>query len=136
LCFLHALCKSASWTKEETDQLMALCERYELRWHVIFDRYQANSKQVAPRTLEDMKDRFYGIVKSMNPQLLPHQFLADEHSERQVRRVVGYDANYERERKIKLKAYYDYSGSQEVQDVVTMEKAKDIDATRKKRELE
>lgn len=131
-----AQCKSTSWTKEETDQLMALCERYELRWHVIYDRYQAPPKQVAARTLEDMKERFYAIVKSMNPQLLPHQFLADEHSERQVRRVMGYDAKYERERKIKLTAYYDYSGNQEVQDVVTMEKAKDIDATRKKRELE
>ena len=129
-------CKSASWSKEETDQLMALCERYELRWHVIYDRYQPHPKQQAERTLEDMKERFYGMVKAMNSQLLPHQFLADEHSERQVRRVVGYDANYERERKIKLRAYYDYSGSQEISDTSTMEKAKTIDATRKKRELE
>ena len=86
--------------------------------------------------MEDMKDRFYGMVKAMNPQLLPHQFLADEHSERQVRRVVGYDANYERERKVKLRAYYDYSGLQEMNDTETMEKAKEIEAERKKRELE
>ena len=76
------------------------------------------------------------MVKEMNPLLLPHQFLADEHSERQVRRVVGYDASYERERKVKLRAYYDYSGTQEVSDTNTMTKAEEIDATRKKRELE
>ena len=52
-------CKSATWTKAETDQLMALCERYELRWHVIFDRYRPPAKQQGQRTLEDMKERFY-----------------------------------------------------------------------------
>jgi hypothetical protein len=39
---------------------MALCERYELRWHIIFDRYRPPAKQQGQRTLEDMKERFYG----------------------------------------------------------------------------
>uniref|UniRef100_A0A0D2ZS84 Myb-like domain-containing protein n=1 Tax=Brassica oleracea var. oleracea TaxID=109376 RepID=A0A0D2ZS84_BRAOL len=41
------------WTKEETDQLFELCERFDLRFTVIADRFPLS------RTLEELKDRYY-----------------------------------------------------------------------------
>lgn len=42
------------WTKEETDQLFELCERFDLRFIVIADRFPSS------RTVEELKDRYYG----------------------------------------------------------------------------
>lgn len=42
------------WTKEETDQLFELCERLDLRFIVIADRFPSS------RTVEELKDRYYG----------------------------------------------------------------------------
>lgn len=45
------------WTKEETDQLFELCERFDLRFVLIADRFPFS------RTVEELKDRYYsGIV--------------------------------------------------------------------------
>lgn len=41
------------WTKEETDQLFDLCERFDLRFVVIADRFPSS------RTVEELKDRYY-----------------------------------------------------------------------------
>ena len=42
-----------SWTKEETDQLFDLCERFDLRFVVIADRFPST------RTVEELKERYY-----------------------------------------------------------------------------
>lgn len=31
---------SGGWTREETDYLYDMCEQLDLRWHVIWDRYE------------------------------------------------------------------------------------------------
>lgn len=50
------------WTKEETDQLFDLCERFDLRFIVIADRFPS------PRTVEELKDRYYsGILAILLP---------------------------------------------------------------------
>jgi DNA methyltransferase 1-associated protein 1 len=66
------------WTKDETDYLMGLVQEYDLRWPVIWDRYE----YVAPipevedcqdaiipapkaRSLEEMKARYYKIAAAM-----------------------------------------------------------------------
>lgn len=41
------------WTKEETDQLFDLCERFDLRFIVIADRFPSS------RSVEELKDRYY-----------------------------------------------------------------------------
>ncbi|KAG2290481.1 hypothetical protein Bca52824_050085 [Brassica carinata] len=47
------------WTKEETDPLFELCERFDLRFTVIADRFPLS------RTLEELKDRYYsGFVRT------------------------------------------------------------------------
>lgn len=44
------------WTKEETDQLFDLCERFDLRFIVIADRFPSS------RTVEELKERYYSGV--------------------------------------------------------------------------
>lgn len=44
------------WTKEETDQLFDLCERFDLRFIVIADRFPSS------RTVEELKDRYYSGI--------------------------------------------------------------------------
>lgn len=41
------------WTKEETDQLFDLCERFDLRFIVIADRFPSS------RSVEELKSRYY-----------------------------------------------------------------------------
>jgi DNA methyltransferase 1-associated protein 1 len=139
--------RAPSWSKEETDHLVRLCDKFEMRWHVIFDRYQqvehnAKAMRWHDRSVEDLKDRYFSLVKRINPQLLPYQFLADGdgHSaaggQHQVRRAIGYDPNYERQRKAKLRIFYSRSGAQEASDGELTKRAKDIEESRKKRARE
>ncbi|KAI5082162.1 hypothetical protein GOP47_0001905 [Adiantum capillus-veneris] len=47
------------WTKQETDQLFELCEQFDLRFIVIADRFHP------PRTVEDLKSRYYSAAKAV-----------------------------------------------------------------------
>ena len=70
--------RSDGWTKEETDYLVNLVMDFDLRWIVIGDRYDyhphepdpegdamAISTAVQPRTMEDMKARYYDVAANM-----------------------------------------------------------------------
>jgi DNA methyltransferase 1-associated protein 1 len=47
------------WTKEETDQLFDLCERFDLRFVVIADRFTSS------RSVEELKDRYYNGISTL-----------------------------------------------------------------------
>lgn len=47
------------WTKEETDQLFDLCQRFDLRFIVIADRFSSS------RTVEELKDRYYSVCRAI-----------------------------------------------------------------------
>ncbi|KAE9593764.1 hypothetical protein Lal_00036312 [Lupinus albus] len=51
--------KDPMWTKEETDQLFDLCERFDLRFVVIADRFPSS------RTVEELKDRYYSVCRAI-----------------------------------------------------------------------
>jgi DNA methyltransferase 1-associated protein 1 len=64
------------WTKDETDYLMALVKEFDLRWPLIWDRYEyqppvsetnadALITVTKPRSMEDLKARFYFIADQM-----------------------------------------------------------------------
>ena len=38
-----AIAKDEDWSKEETDHLLDMCERFDLRFVAIHDRYEARS---------------------------------------------------------------------------------------------
>ncbi|KAI5398975.1 swr complex subunit [Lathyrus oleraceus] len=48
-----------NWTKEETDQLFDLCDRFNLKFIVIADRFPSS------RTVEELKDRYYSVSRAI-----------------------------------------------------------------------
>ncbi|KAI8725157.1 SWR1-complex protein 4 [Fusarium sp. LHS14.1] len=81
------------WTKEETDYLLELARDFDLRWPLIWDRYEWNppatngeadadgdeSKAIVPatrsRTLEDLKARYYEVASKMMAAQKPVQYM-------------------------------------------------------------
>jgi DNA methyltransferase 1-associated protein 1 len=68
--------EDANWSKDETDYLMKVIKEYDLRWPVIWDRYdfQPLVPAAAPdavitfpkaRSMEDLKARYYFIQRQM-----------------------------------------------------------------------
>lgn len=53
----HLVCDG--WTKEETDHLMDLAQRFDLRFIIMADRY--DSEKFSKRSTEDLKERYYKI---------------------------------------------------------------------------
>jgi DNA methyltransferase 1-associated protein 1 len=55
------------WTKSETDQLLELSRRFELRWPVIYDRwiemhYSPKDAKEDMRKIEDLQHRYYSVA--------------------------------------------------------------------------
>ena len=48
-----------SWTRQETDYLLELCRKFDLRFVVIHDRW--DRVHYPNRSVEDLKERYYGI---------------------------------------------------------------------------
>ncbi|KAF7882685.1 uncharacterized protein EAF02_006048 [Botrytis sinoallii] len=64
--------QSENWSREETDYLMRTVQEYDLRWPVIWDRYEYVPQEIPEdimegaiarreRTIEDLKVRYYTI---------------------------------------------------------------------------
>ncbi|KAI8988980.1 hypothetical protein BDB01DRAFT_783917 [Pilobolus umbonatus] len=83
----------ADWTKEETDYLFGLCKQYDLRFPVIEDRYTYPNKT---RTMEDLKDRYYAVNRTLILQGRGTAYSTDRQS---LAHQYAYDKNREIERK-------------------------------------
>lgn len=76
--------RSEDWTKDETDYLISLVRDFDMRWPVVWDRYEyqpaiklnpqdANPQAAElaivpmskPRTMEDLKARYYSVAAAM-----------------------------------------------------------------------
>ncbi|KAM4065417.1 SANT/Myb-like domain of DAMP1 [Hirsutella rhossiliensis] len=86
--------QSAEWSKEETDYLMGLVQDLDIRWPLVWDRYEwsppatngeANadgdeSKAVVPaacsRSMEDLKARYYEVASKMMAAQKPVQYMS------------------------------------------------------------
>ena len=54
---------TAGWSREETDHLMDLAQRFDLRFIVMADRWDRNS--FTERSVEDLKERYYSILEKL-----------------------------------------------------------------------
>ena len=59
--------KNDSWSKSETDKLMEVCRKFELRWPVIHDRWidychSQESESPFHRKVEDLQHRYYSVA--------------------------------------------------------------------------
>ena len=84
----------SDWTKEETDYLMELAADFDLRWPLIWDRYEwtppatngsadadgDESKAIIPtaqtRSMEDLKGRYYEVAAKMMAIHKPVQYMS------------------------------------------------------------
>jgi DNA methyltransferase 1-associated protein 1 len=46
-----------AWSRADTDQLVQVCHRFDMRWPVISDRIELST----PRAVESMQDRYYSV---------------------------------------------------------------------------
>ncbi|GAO18482.1 uncharacterized protein UV8b_07297 [Ustilaginoidea virens] len=84
------------WTKEETDYLMDMASDFDLRWTIIWDRYEwtpaaTNGETDAdgdegkaivpaarPRSMEDLKARYYEVAAKMMAAHKPVQYMTQQ----------------------------------------------------------
>jgi DNA methyltransferase 1-associated protein 1 len=60
----YAQClNSETWTREETDHLLDLCKRFDLRFIIVHDRWDRT--KFKDRTVEQIKERYYGLSGSL-----------------------------------------------------------------------
>lgn len=111
----------SAWTKEETAQLFELCERFDLRFVVIADRFPSS------KTVEELKDRYYSVsrailtARAQSPGEVTGHPLVKE----------PYNASQETERKRALNLLLSHTKQQERKDVEVIAHAKRITEARK-----
>eukprot|EP00882_Tetradesmus_deserticola_P032191 GHRQ01036439.1.p1 GENE.GHRQ01036439.1~~GHRQ01036439.1.p1 ORF type:complete len:296 (+),score=146.40 GHRQ01036439.1:869-1756(+) len=113
------------WTKEETDYLLDMLEAYDLRFVVVADRY--NFPNGPPRSLEDLKDRYYAIARRLlvaregtEATLLNNQLLRQP-----------YNAAAERARRAALNTLMARSNAAEASENEILEQARVVEDKRK-----
>jgi len=65
--------QSETWTKAETDHLMDLARRFDLRFIVMKDRW--DRERFSDRSVEDLKERYYNVLTTYNKVMLSPYFL-------------------------------------------------------------
>lgn len=87
----NAKLQNGDWTKDETDYLFQVAKDFDLRWPLVWDRYEYSPKQpedvdmngsstaVVPaprqRTMEDLKSRYYEVAAKMMEVQKPKQYM-------------------------------------------------------------
>ncbi|EEF47221.1 SWR1-complex protein 4 [Ricinus communis] len=108
------------WTKEETDQLFDLCERFDLRFVVIADRFSSS------RSLEELKDRYYSVSRAILVARAPSP--GDVSGHPLVKEP--YNISQETERKRALSMFLSQTKQQERKDAEVLAEAKRINESR------
>lgn len=108
-----------AWTKEETDQLFDLCERFDLRFIVIADRFPS------PRTVEELKSRYYAVSRAMAVARASPVDVSGNHLLKE-----NYNVQQEIERKRALSMVLSQTKQQERKDTEVIAEAKRITESR------
>lgn len=81
---------SESWSKEDTDALVAVCHQFDMRWAIIADRIELN----VGRPVEEMQARYYTVRATLKSKRSAGEVLVKTEGE-----VVHSGFNVEQERK-------------------------------------
>lgn len=96
---------NTKWSRSETDYLMYICHRYDLRWPVIADRYDF----VPTRPLAEIQERYFEVSSKLNTKRTAnangsntnsqssHVSVKDSNGIRD--KEIVFDVNYEKDRK-------------------------------------
>jgi len=117
---------SPDWTRDETAHLFELATRFDLRWHVMFDRYEHDRFTVEKkRTLEDLKERYYYICNRIAK--------VRKQPGETVTKIV-YDADHERRRRLQLSRLLSRTEAQVQEETMLVQELKKIESRKKERE--
>nr|CAG4644828.1 EOG090X076S [Leptodora kindtii] len=117
------LLSTEGWTKSETDHLLELCRQFDLRFIIIYDRWDKN--KYSNKTVEDMKERYYDICNILNK--------ARQTSGAEVK-CINYDADNEKRRKEQLKRLFERTTEQVEEEQNLLQELRKIEARKKDRE--
>ncbi|XP_048757719.2 DNA methyltransferase 1-associated protein 1-like isoform X1 [Ostrea edulis] len=112
-----------NWTRQETDFLFDLCKRFDLRFILIHDRW--NRDKFPNRSVEDIKERYYGICNTLSKVRIP------QGTEPKIR---AFDAEHERKRKQQLIKLFDRTPEQVEEEEHLIAELKKIELRKKERE--
>ncbi|OJT07101.1 SWR1-complex protein 4 [Trametes pubescens] len=92
------LLEDQEWTKEETDYLFKLVREYDGRFYVVHDRYDYPhaDPRFSPRTLEDIKDRYFSVCRKL---VRNRPWAGDEASKNALLSSLSFDKSREITRK-------------------------------------
>ena len=114
------------WTKQETDHLMDLATRFDLRFIIMADRWDSNT--YTGRTVEDLKERYYNIVDKLE------RVHGGATGAQEQRKSFVYDADHERRRKEQLRRLYNRTTDQLEEEDMLKNELRKIEARKKERE--
>jgi len=113
------------WSREETDHLLDLCSRMDLRFPIIQDRWDRQTFKIE-RSIEDLKERYYGICEKL-------ETLHADPSKAASKSFL-FDADHERRRKEQLNRLYNRTPEQVEEEEMLRAELKKIEARKKERE--
>jgi len=115
------------WSRPETDHLMDLAQRFDLRFIVMADRWDSNT--YTARTVEDLKERYYNIVDK-----LERVHGGATGAQEQKKTSFVYDGDHERRRKEQLRRLYNRTQDQLDEEELLKAELRKIEARKKERE--
>ncbi|KAK2555059.1 DNA methyltransferase 1-associated protein 1 [Acropora cervicornis] len=115
----------STWTRDETDHLFDLCRRFDLRFIVIHDRFDKEKYQ--GRTIEELKDRYYGCVTRLFKARAPA-------GEAPQNLPSTYDSQHETERKRQLLKLFNRTQEQVQEEEMLVAELRKIELRKKERE--
>lgn len=126
----HQYLQHESWTKAETDYLMQMCKKYDLRFVVIEDRWEKTN-----RTVEELKDRYYAVcntlIKQRNEHVKSDASLVNNNTKLQI---CIFDADHERKRKEQLIKLYNRTPQEVEEEQQLNAELRKIEQRKKERE--
>lgn len=111
------------WTKEETDYLMEMCYKFDLRFLVIHDRWDTK-RFPTKRSVEDLKERYYFVYNQ----------LAKARAFIEAPKLKEYDSVHERKRKQQLLNLYNRTKEEIEEEQNLMNEMKKIEQKKRERE--
>ena len=119
---------SPEWSREETDHLMDLASRFDLRFIIMADRWDRET--FTERSVEDLKERYYNIVERLERVHGGATGAAADQGKKQWL----YDADHERRRKEQLRRLYNRTEEQLEEEEVLKAELRKIEARKRERE--
>jgi hypothetical protein len=122
------------WSREETDHLFDLCKTYDLRFYIVHDRW--NSGMYKPRTIDELKDRYYKVAGILQQQKAANNNNSQKHADgaNDVADVFVFDMEHEQKRREQLNKLLSRTIEQIKEEDYLIEELKKIEIRKRERD--